>query len=306
MPSSQTEQSQQQPRKGIILAGGAGSRLYPSTRVMSKQLQCVYDKPMIYYPLCTLMLGGLRDILIISTPSDLPKFEDLLGDGSQWGIRLSYAPQPKPEGIAQAFLIGEPFIDGEPVSLILGDNLFYGYYDFFRQAIQQNQGATVFGYYVRDPKRYGVVEFDHEGSVLSLEEKPAVPKSNYAVTGLYVYDSDVVEIARQLQPSRRGELEITDLNKEYLKRDRLRVEVIGRGCAWLDTGTPESLLEAANFIATLEKRQSLKFGCPEEVAFRMGFVGEGDFKALVGALPDCSYRDYLKVIVNERIKTWGQ
>lgn len=291
--------------KGIILAGGSGSRLYPMTRLMSKQLQCVYDKPMIYYPLCTLMLGGLNDILIITTPDDLPKFQDLLGNGSQWGIQLSYEKQERPEGIAQAFIIGEPFIGNDHVVLILGDNLFYGYYDFLRNAINNNNtGATVFGYYVNDPERYGVVAFDHEGNVVSLEEKPQNPKSNYAVTGLYCYDNNVVGFAKVLKPSARGELEITDLNLEYLRRGKLCVEVIGRGVAWLDTGTPGSLLEAANFISTLEKRQGLKFGCPEEVALRMGFIDEREFEALTRSIPDGTYRDYMERILNDQIKTW--
>ena len=291
-------------KKGIILAGGSGSRLYPLTQLMSKQLQPVYDKPMIYYPLSTLMLAGIHDILIISTPSDLPRFKDLLKDGSQWGIKLSYEKQEKPEGIAQAFIIGERFIGSDHVVLMLGDNLFYGYYNFLRDALDRNNGATVFGYYVKDPMRYGVVEFDKNGNAVSIEEKPKKPKSNYAVIGLYVYDNNVVDIARKLRPSARGELEITDLNLEYLKRCELRVEVIGRGVAWLDTGTHESLLDAADFISTLEKRQGLKFGCPEEVALRMGFIDDVEFNKLVKLLPKCSYRDYLKMISKEKVKTW--
>jgi glucose-1-phosphate thymidylyltransferase len=290
--------------KGIILAGGAGSRLYPLTQVMTKQLQSVYDKPMIYYPLCTLMLGGVDDILIISTPSDLPKFRELLKDGTQWGIQLSYEKQERPEGIAQAFIIGERFIGDDHVVLILGDNLFYGYYNFLRDAVSKNRGATVFGYYVKDPKRYGVVEFDREGNVVSLEEKPKNPKSNYALTGLYCYDNKVVDTAKSLRPSARGELEITDVNLEYLRRGNLRVEVIGRGIAWLDTGTPESLLEAANFICTLEKRQGLKFGCPEEVALRMGFIDKTGFEQIAEAMPNCPYKDYLEMILKEQVKTW--
>ena len=294
---------QKKPPRGIILAGGAGSRLYPSTQVISKQLQCVFDKPMIYYPLSTLMLGGIRDILLISTPSDLPKFQDLLGDGSRWGIHLSYKEQPRPEGIAQAFLIGDDFIGNEQVVLILGDNLFYGYYDFFRKALERNQGATVFAYYVADPNRYGVVEFAPDGTAISIEEKPRQPKSNYAIPGLYIFDSKVVDIARRLKPSARGELEITDVISHYLAADNLRVEVIGRGCAWLDTGTPDSLLEAANFVHTLEKRQSLKFGCPEEVAWRMGFLDREAFTRLVQSLPVCPYRDYLEGLLDDRFRT---
>lgn len=290
--------------KGIILAGGSGSRLYPLTQVMTKQLQAVYDKPMIYYPLCTLMLSGIDDILIISTPVDLPKFQDLLKDGSQWGIQLSYETQEKPEGIAQAFIIGERFIGKDQVVLILGDNLFYGYYNFLRDAIGRNNGATVFGYYVKDPERYGVVDFDKTGNVVSIEEKPKKPKSNYAVTGLYVYDNNVVHIAKNLKPSARGELEITDVNIEYLKRGKLHVEVIGRGVAWLDTGTHESLLDAADFISTLEKRQGLKFGCPEEVALRMGFIDETKFDEIIRSIPKSPYKDYLKMILKEQIKTW--
>lgn len=290
--------------KGIILAGGSGSRLYPLTQVMSKQLQPVYDKPMIYYPLCTLMLAGVNDILIISTPVDLPKFQDLLKDGSQWGVRLSYEQQERPDGIAQAFIIGERFIGSDYVVLILGDNLFYGYYNFLRDAVDRNNGATVFGYYVKDPERYGVVAFDKTGNAVSIEEKPRKPKSNYAVAGLYIYDNNVVDITKKLKPSARGELEITDVNLEYLKSGKLRVEVIGRGVAWLDTGTHESLLDAADFISTLEKRQGLKFGCPEEVALRMGFIDEAKFNRLIKALPNCPYRDYLKMISKEKVKTW--
>ena len=291
-------------KKGIILAGGSGSRLYPLTQIINKQLQSVYDKPMIYYSLCTLMLAGLDDILIISTPSDLPKFHNLLKDGSQWGIRLSYEQQEKPDGIAQAFIIGERFIDNDQVVLILGDNLFYGYYNFLRDVLDKNRGATVFGYYVKHPERYGVVEFDGHANVVSIEEKPKKPKSNYALTGLYYYDNKVVDIAKGLKPSARGEIEITDLNLEYLKRGELNVEIIGRGIAWLDAGTPESLLDAANFISTLEKRQGLKFGCPEEVALRMGFIDESGFEAIVKSLPNCTYRDYLEMIAKERVKTW--
>jgi glucose-1-phosphate thymidylyltransferase len=291
-------------KKGIILAGGSGSRLYPLSQVMSKQLQPVYDKPMIYYPLSTLMLGGVNEVLIISTPDDLPKFQDLLRDGSQWGIQLSYEKQERPEGIAQAFIIGERFIGNDHVILILGDNLFYGYYDFLRDALIKNTGATVFGYYVKNPERYGVVEFNQKGSAISIEEKPENPKSNYAVTGLYIYDEKVLEITKELKPSARGELEITDVNLEYLKRGELHVEIIGRGVAWLDTGTPESLLEAADFIATIERRQGLKFGCPEEAALRMGFIDDRKFVKIIDSIPNGTYKDYLETISKERVKTW--
>jgi glucose-1-phosphate thymidylyltransferase len=291
-------------KKGIILAGGSGSRLYPLNQVISKQLQPVYDKPMIYYPLSTLMLGGVDDILIISTPIDLPKFQNLMGDGSQWGIRLSYEKQENPDGIARAFVIGERFINNDHVVLILGDNLFYGYYTFLRDSLVGNNGATVFGYYVKNPERYGVIEFDESGNALSIEEKPAKPKSNYALTGLYVYDNKVVDIAKMLKPSTRGELEISDVNKEYLRKGELQVKIIGRGVAWLDTGTHESLLEASDFIATLEKRQGLKFGCPEEVALRMGFIDENQFSAIIESMPNSPYRDYLETILREPIKTW--
>lgn len=286
--------------KGIILAGGAGSRLYPLSSVISKQLQSVYDKPMIYYPLSTLMLAKIKDILIISTPEDLPRFKDLLNDGSQWGIKLSYKEQPKPEGIAQAFIIGEKFIGSDPVVLILGDNLFYGPYNFLRDALKRKNGATVFGYYVKDPERYGVAEFDRNGKAVSIEEKPKKPRSNYAITGLYVYDNRVVEISKNLKPSARGELEITDVNLEYLKRDKLYVEIVGRGIAWLDTGTHESLLEASQFVATLEKRQGLKFGCVEEVAWRMGFVDQEKFANLIQTIPDCPYKEYLLAILDDK------
>ncbi len=287
--------------KGIILAGGAGTRLYPLTEVMSKQLQPIYDKPMIYYPLSTLMLSGIHDILVISTPTDMPRFRDLLKDGSQWGIRLSYAVQEKPKGIAQAFLIGEEFIGNDQVILILGDNLFYGDYDFLRDALPTNTGATIFGYYVNNPERYGVVEFDQNEKVVSIEEKPEIPKSNYAVTGLYIYNNEVADFTKSLKPSDRGELEITDLNLEYLKRGKLRAKIMRRGIAWLDTGTPESLLDASSFISTLEKRQGLKFGCPEEVALRMGFIDTDHLKKLIQILPDCPYRDYLSTILKENI-----
>ncbi len=286
--------------KGIILAGGVGSRLYPLSRVISKQLQSVYDKPMIYYPLSTLLLAKIKDILLISSPEDLPRFKDLLGDGSQWGIRLSYEAQPKPEGIAQAFIIGEDFIKTDRVVLMLGDNLFYGPYNFLRDAVKKESGATVFGYYVRHPERYGVVNFDENGRVLDIEEKPKTPKSHYAVTGLYIYDHRVVDISKNLEPSARGELEITDVNKEYLKRKDLYVEILGRGIAWLDTGTHESLLEASQFVATIEKRQGLKFGCVEEVALRTGMIDLEGFTALVHSLPICPYRSYLESLVMER------
>jgi len=286
--------------KGIILAGGAGSRLYPLSRVISKQLQSVYDKPMIYYPLSTLMLAGIKDILVISTPEDLPRFKDLLDDGSQWGINLSYEEQPKPEGIAQAFIIGDQFIGSDPVVLILGDNLFYGPYNFLRDALKRKNGATVFGYNVKDPERYGVAEFDKNGKAISIEEKPEKPKSNYAITGLYVYDNRVVDISKNLKPSNRGELEITDVNLEYLKLDELYVEIMGRGIAWLDTGTHESLLEASQFVATLEKRQGLKFGCVEEVAWRMQFIDQEKFTHRIQTIPDCPYKGYLSTILKER------
>jgi len=254
---------------------------------------------MIYYPLSTLMLAGIKDILVISTPEDLPRFKDLLSDGFQWGINLSYEAQPKPEGIAQAFIIGERFIGSEPVVLILGDNLFYGPYNFLRDAIKRKNGATVFGYNVKDPERYGVAEFDKSGKAVSIEEKPKRPKSNYAITGLYVYDNRVVNISKNLKPSTRGELEITDVNLAYLKLDELYVEIIGRGIAWLDTGTHESLLEASQFVATLEKRQGLKFGCVEEVAWRMKFIGGEEFARLIQTIPDCPYKGYLSTILKE-------
>ena len=288
--------------KGIILAGGSGSRLYPSTQVINKQLQIIYDKPMIYYALSTTMLAGIREILIISTPQDLQKFEALLGSGSQWGINLSYEKQEKPYGIAHALIIAEEFIGTDHVLLILGDNIFYGYYDFLRDALTFNQGATVFGYYVNRPERYGVVEFDSKGSVLSIEEKPRQPKSNYAVTGIYIYDNNVIEIAKNIKRSDRGEFEITDVNLEYLRRGKLRVVVIGRGIAWLDAGTHDSILEASHFIATLEKRQGLKFGCPEEVALRVGLIHIDEFALLIKAIPDCPYKKYLEKILSEETK----
>jgi len=283
--------------KGIILAGGAGSRLYPMTQISSKQLLPIYDKPMVYYPLCTLMLAGIRDILLISTPRDIPEFRELLGDGRSWGISLQYCVQDKPEGIAQAFLLGESFIDRSNVTLILGDNVFFGRMNLDDTVKGFNRGACIFGYPVHDPERYGVVEFGPGGSVLSLEEKPAQPKSRYAVPGLYIYDSKVVELTRQLKPSARGELEITDLNLSYLERDELRVEQLGRGIAWLDTGTPGSLFEASNFIRAIEMRQGLKISCPEEVAYRLGFISEEQLARAVADLPVSDYRDYLHRIV---------
>jgi len=286
-------------RKGIVLAGGAGTRLYPLTLVASKQLQPVYDKPMIYYPLATLMVAGINDILIISTPHDTPRFEALLGDGSRFGIKLSYAVQAEPKGIAQAFLVGEEFIDHEPVCLILGDNIFYGKMGLERIAASLTSGAWIFGYPVQDPHRYGVVSFDQEGRALDIEEKPTRPKSHYAVPGLYLYDRQVVEIAKNLQPSARGELEITDVNREYLRRGQLKVEKLGRGIAWLDTGTHESLLEAGHFIYTLEQRQGLKIACLEEIALHKGFMTREHLKEVISALPNSTYRSYLENVMNE-------
>jgi glucose-1-phosphate thymidylyltransferase len=285
--------------KGIVLAGGAGSRLHPITLAASKQVLPIYDKPMIYYPISTLMLGGIRDILIISTPKDLPRFEELLGDGRRLGINFSYAIQDQPKGIAEAFRIGASFIGGSPVCLILGDNLFYGAMDFLREALKRRTGATIFGYPVQDPERYGVVEFDKRRRVIGIEEKPKKPKSRYAIPGLYCYDNKVIQIARDLKPSARGELEITDVNKEYLKRGSLHVQLFGRGMAWLDTGTPRSLIDAGNFVAGIENRQGLKIGCIEEVAFRMGYIGKKDLGKLGTAFKGNEYGAYLKAVAEE-------
>ena len=280
--------------KGIILAGGSGSRLYPITKIYSKQLTAIYDKPLIYYPLSILMLGGIRDILIISNKETIPLYTQLFNNGNQIGLNIEYAVQDAPNGIAEAFIIGEKFIGKDNVTLILGDNIFYGYLNFFYEAIQKNTDATIFGYRVNDPERYGIVEFDKDGNAVSIEEKPSKPKSNFAIPGLYIYNNEVVSISKNLKPSARGELEITDVNKEYLRRNQLMVERIGRGIAWLDTGTPESLLQAANFFGVIEERQGLKVACIEEIAYSMKFIDKQEFESLVDSIPKSLYRDYLE------------
>ncbi len=285
--------------KGIILAGGSGSRLFPVTKVYSKQLVVIYDKPLIYYPLSVLMLGGIKEILIISNESTLPLYNQLFGDGSNLGISIQYALQVAPRGIAESFIIGENFIGGDDVALVLGDNIFYGAFNFFYNALDKNKGATIFGYQVNDPQRYGIVEFDKNGTAISIEEKPEQPKSNYAVPGIYIYNNEVIKISKNLKPSARGELEITDVNREYLKKGELKVEKIGRGVAWLDTGTPEALLQASNFFGVIEQRQGLKVGCIEEIAYRKDFITRDTFIKLVGSYPKCSYREYLERVLQE-------
>jgi len=288
-------------RKGIILAGGAGTRLYPITKVITKQLLPVYDKPMVYYPLTVLMMAGIREILVISTPKDLPLYQDLLGDGSQWGLSFSYAEQARPEGLAQAFIIGKDFINGGPGCLILGDNIFYGHglYQSLQNAVKREDGATIFGYWVKDPQRYGVIEFSSDGKVVSIEEKPQRPKSHYAAVGLYFYDSEITEIAGSVKPSARRELEITEVNNMYLQKGKLHAEILGRGIAWLDTGTPSSMLQAANFVQTVQERQGLMMACPEEIAFRMGLIDTGQLMRLAETLKKNEYGMYLMSLVKE-------
>ncbi|HUX92983.1 MAG TPA: glucose-1-phosphate thymidylyltransferase RfbA [Ignavibacteriaceae bacterium] len=285
--------------KGIILAGGSGSRLYPITKIYSKQLTVIYDKPLIYYPLSILMLGGIREILIISNEETIPFYRQLFGNGSHLGLKIEYAVQPAPNGIAEAFIIGEKFINGEGVVLILGDNIFYGSLEFFYRGIRNNEGATIFGYQVNDPERYGIVEFDRDGKAISIEEKPKIPKSNYAVPGIYIYNKDIVAISKCLKPSARGELEITDVNKEYLAKGKLKVEKIGRGIAWLDTGTPEALLQASNFFGVIEERQGLKVACIEEIAFYMNYISKTEFEIVINSIPNSLYRNYLEKVLRE-------
>ncbi|HUX60696.1 MAG TPA: glucose-1-phosphate thymidylyltransferase RfbA [Ignavibacteriaceae bacterium] len=285
--------------KGIILAGGSGSRLYPITKIYSKQLTVIYDKPLIYYPLSILMLGGIKEILIISNAETIPFYQQLFGNGSQLGLEIEYAVQQAPNGIAEAFIIGEKFINGESVVLILGDNIFYGSLEFFYRGIRNNVGATIFGYKVNDPERYGIVEFDKEGKAISIEEKPKKPKSNYAVPGIYIYNNEIIEISKNLKPSARGELEITDVNKEYLIKGKLKVEKIGRGIAWLDTGTPEALLQASNFFGVIEERQGLKVACIEEIAYYMNYISKNEFEILISSIPRSLYKDYLEKVLRE-------